>query len=326
LIFGVLAVSLLSLCLPSRAVAKDKKRDIVDKVVAVVNESVILSSELRMRVAPLAAELQNVSDRRERERREAKLQAGALDDMINEELIQQAAVESKLEVSAKEVQNALEEIKRQNKLDDNQLAEALRLQGHSLASYRSDVREQILRMRAINMLVRPRVSITDDDVRAKYDGMSRRSAAVSKVRLSHVLISLPQKPTELELSAAKDKAAMVVNKARAGEKFSKLAEKYSDDERTKPIGGDLGWIKRNSIDSEWEVIVFSMAKGETRGPINGPAGLHVFHVTDVEKSEQKKFDEVKEQIRNDLYRREMDRQTRLWLDELRKKAHIDKKL
>lgn len=321
-VFAVLAVCVAA----GHARADDKSRTIVDKVVAVVNEAVILSSELRMRVAPLAAELQSVSDRRERERRHSKLESGALEDMVNEELIHQAAVESKLEVSAKEVQNALEEIKRQNKLDDNQLAEALSMQGYSLASYRGDVRKQILRMRAINMLVRPRVTITDDDIKAKYDEMSRRSAAVSKVRLSHVLIALPQKPTEQQLAAAKEKAAVVVNKSRSGEKFSELAEKFSDDERTKPIGGDLGWIERGTIDTEWEVIVFSMSKGETRGPINGPAGLHVFHLSDIEKAADKKFDEVKEQIRNDLYRREMDRQTKLWLDELRKKAHIEKKL
>ena len=309
---------------PARAQSKDRR--VVDRVVAVVNDAVILSSELRMRVAPLSAELQGVSDRRERERRQSKLETGALEDMINEELIHQAAVESKLEVSAKEVQNALEEIKRQNKMDDNQLAEALQLQGYSLSGYRADVRKQILRMRAINMLVRPRVTITDDDVKAKFDEMSRRSAAVSKVRLSHVLIALPEKPSEQQLSAAKEKAAQVVNKARAGEKFSELAETYSDDERTKPIGGDLGWIERGTMDTEWEVVLFSMTKGETRGPINGPAGLHVFHVTEIEESEHKSFEEVKDRIREDLYRREMDRQTQLWLEELRKKAHVEKKL
>jgi parvulin-like peptidyl-prolyl isomerase len=301
-------------------------RAVVDRVVAVVNDDVVLNSELMMRVAPMAAELENVTDRKERERRQAKLRSAALDDMINEELIQQAAIESKLEVSAKEVQNALDEIKRQNNLDDNQLAEALSLQGYTPASYRQDVRKQILRMRAINMLVRPRVTVTDDDIKARYDEQSRRSATISKVRLSHALVALPEKPTEKELTAAKERAAQIVQRSRAGEEFAKLVEELSDDERTKPIGGDLGWIERGSIDTEWEVIVFSMSKGETRGPINGPAGLHVFHVVDVETTEQKPFEEMKETIRNELYRREMDRQTKLWLEELRKKAHIEKKI
>ncbi|HWM88792.1 MAG TPA: hypothetical protein VNO33_23235, partial [Kofleriaceae bacterium] len=63
-----------------------------------------------------------------------------------------------------------------------------------------------------------------------------------------------------------------------------------------------------------------------RGPITGPRGLHVFQVTELERNQQKPFAEVKEQLRNEIYRKEMDRQTRLWLDELREKAHIQVKL
>ena len=323
----------LLLAAAARASADDKpvatgQKDtiVVDRIVAVVNNSVILNSELMMRVVPMAGQLQNITNLRERERRGAKLQGAALEDMVNEELIHQAALASKLQVSAKEVQNAVEEIKRQNKLDDTQLSEALRMQGLSLAAYRSDVRKQILRMRAINMLVRPRVSVTDDDVKALYSEMERRTAAITKVRLSHILIALPQRPTEEQLAEAKERAANAVNRARAGEDFAKLAEELSDDTRTKPIGGDLGWIERNSIDSEWEVIVFSMGKGETRGPINGPQGLHVFHITDLEQTERKPFDEMKDQLRNQLFRRGMDRHRKTWIEELRKKAHIENKL
>jgi parvulin-like peptidyl-prolyl isomerase len=172
------------------------------------------------------------------------------------------------------------------------------------------------------MLVRPRVTITDEDVHARYDEMSRRSEAVSRVRLQHVLIAIGDKPSEKEVTAAKARAAEVIEQARAGESFAELAKKYSDDEKTKNEGGDLGWIERGSIATEWEVIVFAMEKGEVRGPISGPRGLHVFHVSDVEKSDLKPFEELKEQLRNELYRKEMDKQTRMWMDDLRRKAHI----
>jgi parvulin-like peptidyl-prolyl isomerase len=323
----VLGLASTALAQKKRAAGKaEAPRRIVDRVVAVVNDAVVLNSELMICVAPMSGELENIKDVKERRRRQEKLKSQILDEMVNEELIVQAADESKLEVSAKEVQNALDEIKRQNKLDDNQLAEALRLQGYSLASYRKDVRRQILRMRAVNMLVRPRVTVTDDDVRAKYDANNRRSASVSKVRLRHVLVALPTKPSERQLSEAKEKAAKVIQRARNGEDFSELAKALSNDESSAPSGGDLGWIERGSIPTEWEVIVFAMAKGETRGPIDGPRGLHVFHVSDLEKNAAKAFEEVKDKIRNDLVRREMDRQTSQWLDELRKKAHIQSKL
>ena len=297
---------------------------VVDKTVAVVNDSVILQSELRMRVAPLVADLTEITDEKERARRRNKIVEQVLDDMINEELIVQAADEAKLEVTAKEIQSALEEIKKQNKLDDDGLKRALAMQGYTMASYRKDVRRQILRMRAINMLVRPRVSVTDEDVRARYDEMSRRSEAVSRVHLQHILIALPDQPTEQQIAAAKARAAEVIEKAKSGTPFAELAKQYSDDDKTRDDGGDLGWIERGSIATEWEVIVFAMAKGEVRGPITGPRGFHVFHVSEIEQSKLDSFDKVKEKLRNELYSREMDKQTQLWMEELRKKAHVVK--
>jgi peptidyl-prolyl cis-trans isomerase SurA len=310
---------------PRKAVKPGQKM-MVDRVVAIVNDAVILHSELMRRVAPLTADLDEVADPRERKRRQDKLKSQVLEEMVNEELIVQAAAESKLEVSAKEVQSALEEIKKQNNLDDNQLAEALRMQGYTMSSYRGDVRRQILRMRATNMLVRPRVTVTDDDVRARYDQMSRRSAAVKRIKLRHILVALPDKPTETQIAEAKRKATDLMEKIRAGADFARLAADNSDDEQTKFSGGELGWIERGSIDTEWEVIVFAMNKGEVRGPITGPRGLHVFQVTDVERNQQKPFAQMKEQLRNEIFRKEMERQTKLWLDELREKAHIQIKL
>lgn len=298
----------------------------VDRVVAVVNDSVILYSEMMRRVAPMTPELDQLPDPAERKRRKDKLRTQVLDEMVNEELIIQAAGVSKVDVSAKEVQSALEEIKKQNNLDDNQLAEALRLQGYTMSSYRQDVRRQILRMRAVNTMVRPRVTVTDDDVRGRYDSMNRRSAAVKRIKLRHILIGLPDRPTEAQVAEAKRRAADIIAKVRSGTDFARLAADQSADESTRYSGGELGWIERGSIDTEWEVIVFAMSKNEVRGPITGPKGLHVFQVTDLERSQHKPFAEMKEQLRNEIYRKEMDRQTRLWLDELHEKAHIQVKL
>lgn len=308
---------------PGKATADGPDPLVVDRVVAVVDDEVILSTELMMRVAPMAFELQKITDPRERARRQAKLAAEVLNEMVNEELVTQAARNAKLDVGEKEVQAAIADLKKQNNLDDEQLVDALRMQGYNMSSYRKDVRNQILRMRAINTLVRPRVSITEDDVRAKYDEKARRSSQVSEVKLHHILLAMPANADEATVRETRAKAADIITRAKAGEDFSELAATYSDDPATKNIGGDLGWIKHNMIATEWEVVVFAMSKGETRGPIVGPRGLHVFHVSDVKDSKQEGFEDVKEQLRNELYRVEMDKQTRLWVDELRKKSHFE---
>jgi parvulin-like peptidyl-prolyl isomerase len=332
LLLAALLVSLAGVRAPAHADTKaaapvDHRAYVVDRVVAIVNDTVILESELRARLASMEPDLQSITDPKERARRLDKLKTQMLDEMVDEELIVQAAAEARIEVDASEVQAAMDEIKKQNKLDDAGLAAALSEQGYTLASYREDLRRQLLRLRTVNQLVRPKVNITDEDVKAKYDEMSRRSNAVSAVQLAHILIKVPDKATEQQLAAAKDKAATAVQRVKAGEDFAAVAAQLSDDDATKATGGQLGWFERGSMASpEWETIVFSMDKGEVRGPIAGPQGLEVFYVTDLKKNSLGTFDDLKEKIRADLQRREMDKQTQTWVDELKKKAYIDIKM
>lgn len=303
------------------------KKIIFERVVAVINDSIILRSELEARMVPVIGEAQQIADAKERERRIDKLRGQILDEMVNEELIVQAAEGAKIEVEASEVQAALDEIKSTNNLDDAALAQVLAAQGYTLGNYKTDLRRQLLRLRAVNQLVAPKVTVTDEDIKARYDEMQRRSASVSAVKLSHILFKLPEHPTEQQLAEAKDKAAQAIARVKNNEEFAKVAGEVSDDTGTKATGGELGWFQRNSLaNPEWEPIVFAMEKGDVRGPVTGPQGMHVFYVSEVKKSDLKQFSEMKEQLSRELRRREMDKQTQTWIDELRKKAYIDIKL
>jgi peptidyl-prolyl cis-trans isomerase SurA len=267
-----------------------------------------------------------ITDPAERKRRLAKLASQVLDEMVNEELIVQAGEAAKIEVDSSEVQAALDEIKQQNKLDDAGLQQALAQQGYTLANYKADLRRQLLRLRAVNQLVAPKVQVTDEDVRARYDEMKRRSQSVSAVQLSHILIKLPAHPTEQQIADARERAAKAMARVKAGEPFAKVAADVSDDDSTKSAGGMLGWFERGSINPEWEQIVFSMQKGDVRGPVKGPQGLHVFYADDLKQSALKPFDQMKDQLQRELRRRELDKQTQSWVQDLRKKAYIDIKL
>jgi peptidyl-prolyl cis-trans isomerase SurA len=302
------------------------KKMVVERVVAVVNDAIILDSELRARMLPMMSEAEEIADLKERERRLAKIQSQALDDMVNEELIVQAAEAAKIDIDSTEVQAALDEIKSQNKLDDAGLAKVLAAQGFTMANYKADLRRQLLRLRAVNQLVAPKVSVTDEDVRARYDQMQRRSDSVSSVHLSHILIKLPPNPTEQQVTEAKERAAKAIARVKGGEEFAAVAKDMSDDTGTKDTAGELGWFQRGSINAEWEPVVFSMDKGDVRGPVTGPQGLEVFQVTEVKKSEIKAYADMKEQIMRELKRRELDKATQTWLEDLRKKAYIDIKL
>lgn len=310
----------------ARAPKKPRRVYIVDRVVAVVNDSVILDSELTIRMAPYEADVEAIEDTKERARRLDKLRGQVLDELVNEELIYQAATEARIEVEEKELDAAIKDIRDQNKLDEAAFQQALVAQGYSYTAYRQDIRRQLTRVKAMNQLVAPKVNVTDDEVRARYDQMVRRSESVSAVRLSHILFALPERPSASEVSAAKAKAAAAITRVKGGEDFGEVAKQISEDAATKPGGGELGWIERGSLDPQWESVVFAMEKGEVRGPISGPTGLHVFFVSEVKRNDMKAFDALKEQLRGELRQREMAKQTATWVEDLRKKAFIDVKL
>ncbi|HWO47911.1 MAG TPA: peptidylprolyl isomerase, partial [Solirubrobacterales bacterium] len=302
------------------------KKVVVERVVAIVNDAIIMASELETRLLPVRGEVMQIADPKERERRLSKLTSQVLDEMVNEELIVQAAEAAKIDVESSDVQAALDEIKTNNNLDDAGLAQVLAAQGLSLASYKQELRRQIMRLRAVNQLVAPKVQVTEEDLQARYNQLKRRSEAVNAVALSHMLFKLPEHPTEQQLGEAKAKAAKAIERLNAKEEFAKVAAEVSEDESTKATGGQLGWFQRGSINPDWEPIVFSMEKGDVRGPVTGPQGLHVFQVTEVKQSELKPYAEMKEHISRELRRREMDKATATWIEELRKKAYIDIKL
>jgi peptidyl-prolyl cis-trans isomerase SurA len=293
----------------------------LERVVAVVNDSIILQSELEARLLPLQAQAAQITDPVEQRRRLAKMSTQVLDEMVNEELMVQAADAAKVEVDSSEVQAAMDEIKQQNNLDDAGLAQALASQGYTMSGYRTDLRRQLLRLRAVNQLVSPKVQITDEDVRARYDELNRRSQSVGAVYLSHILVKLGEHPTQQELAAAREQATKAIERVKAGEAFADVAKQMSADPNV-----ELGWFQRGSINPDWEQIVFSMEKGDVRGPVTGPQGLHVFYVSDVKNDALKPYAEMKEQLQRELRRRELDKQTALWVEELRKKAYIDIKL
>ncbi len=151
------------------------KRIMLERVVAVVNNAIIMRSELDVRMLPVMAEAENIADPKERSRRIDKLTSQVLEEMINEQLIVEAAEAQHIEVEADDINATLDDIKKQNSLDDAGLAQALSQQGYTVAGYRADLRKQLLRLRAINQMVRPKVNVSDEDVRARYDQMNRRT-------------------------------------------------------------------------------------------------------------------------------------------------------
>ena len=163
----------------------------VEKIAAVVGENVVLASEVEEKAGPLMSDVNRMPDPDKRAARASSLRREVLERLIDDELILQQAAELKLTVTSDQIDSSIEEIKKQNNIDDDQLREALRGQGMSMATYRADLKRQLLRFRVLNIAVGSRVNVSDEEVKVYYERHMKGSANV-QVRASHIFIAIPE--------------------------------------------------------------------------------------------------------------------------------------
>lgn len=288
---------------------------VVEKIAAVINDDVVLLSEVEDRLRFVAAENQTASPE--------KLRPEVIDHMVNERLIAQEAVTLRLEVDRMEVDRTVDEIKRQNKITQVELEEALRAQGMTMSTYREDLKKQLLRLKVLQIQVRSRVTVSDEDVRKAYEKNLHTTGTDVKVRLRQILVAIPRDSPRSVRQARRAMAVKVGERVRAGEELAALASELSDDAATRADGGDLGYVTRSALPPEVSDIVFEMRVGEIRGPIYSDLGGHIVQVLDRKASEARPFEEVKEELRRQIHQEEVEKQTRLWLVDVRRRAHVD---
>lgn len=293
--------------------------DVLERVVAVVDDEPIFLSELRRRATPFIPRLAQFPPEQRGEALE-ELYRQLLEGLIDEELVRKAARDLDVRVTNGDVQRALDNVRNQNGLTEEEFWEALRGQGYTRASYRSDLRSQLLRLKVLNQRVRTRVNITEADVRRRYDQRLRNANRELRFEASQIFFALPTGATATELRSIRELAAEVAASATDEETFAELAEEYG--------GGSLGWLRQGDLPERLETVLLALQPGEVSEPVRSIRGFHVFLLHGRERGGEgiPPFDEVKEQIFQQMMSTAMERQERLFIQELRREAIIDVRL
>ena len=299
---------------------------VVERIVAVVGDEIILESEVNERSRPFLQEIAALPDPAQRAQRTAALRREVLDRIVDEHLLLQQADELKLSVSSEEIDRSIEQIKKDYGLTDAQLNEELRRTGMNMASYRQNTRKEILKYRVLNIAVGSKVQVSDNDVQNYYE-RNMKAGASQQVRVSHIFVAIPENADTAKVLEREAHARKILARAKSGDDFAALAKEMSEDSATRSEGGDLGYFgKEMGLPKPVEELVFSMRVGEVGGPVRGNQGFHVIKLVDRRAKDVKPFAEVKEELRGQLRAKEMDRQTKSYLGELRRKTLVDIRL
>jgi peptidyl-prolyl cis-trans isomerase SurA len=308
------------------AFAGTARASIVERVVAVVGERPILLSDLRHRARPFLYRIIQASpDPAQQAAHETEMFKELLSRMIDDRLEEHAADQAHLSVTPDEVDNALRNVAGQAKITVRDLMAEAKRQGLSEQDYRDEIRRQVLEGKLIQLRVRGRVRVTDQDARASYDHWVKDFETQQPVDVRIIAMRLPKGATEALVTARLKLADQIVERARNGEDYCKLVREYSDEQRSAETCGSPGPQPIDSLQPPIQEAVHRLKEGETSDPIRfGNEAVIIVQLGIQPKIPP--FEQVKEQMADRAFGEAMERQRKLWLQELRRGVYVDVRL
>lgn len=245
--------------------------------------------------------------------------------MISEKIINKVAEEKKLFVSDSEVDEAINNIKKMNRLTDAALKQALEQEGRTLNELKEDYRQQIVTEKIMSLELQPRIKYPEDlELETYYNNHKKDMYEPEKISVSHILIRDNPNATLEARSKLKGKAQTVLSLALKGDNFSKLAEKYSEDEASAKIGGDIGDVGRGEWLPEIDDVIFKLAKGNIASTLlQSRWGWHIVKVTGKKPKRLVPFSDMKARIANYLIKEKMQSEFDKWIKEQMQSIYIE---
>lgn len=298
---------------------------VVDRVAAVVDGDVLTLSDLQERAGAEWERAENLPPGPARDEARRVALRRALDAAVSERLIASQAKALQVEVTEAQVDAAVQDIKTRNRFDDAQLDRALAEQGTDRATFRAQVRRELETYQVLQFKVRGRVKLTDDDVLNYYRRHPGEFGGELELRVRHIFIPVPEGAPKVEADRARELGERVLQRLATGEDFAAVAKEVSKGPSA-PDGGDLGWLRRGTIQKQLEDAAFALEDGQVSKLVRAGPGLHVLKVEERRVGGGRSFEDVAEEIRMRLYEEQVDKYRAQYLEELKKEANIEIRL
>ena len=282
LILGVLAF-------PGLALAQTRdlstQGTLLDRVAAVVNDGVVLESEVDDQTRDVTTRLQAQNMALPPE---SVLHKQVLDRLIVQRIELEQAKQDGITISDDQLNSALADVAKRNGIPFSELPTALAQQGIDYGSYREEMRQELtiglLRQRDVLQ----RIVVTPREIDQFLARQSTHPSSNEEYNVSHILISVPPNATPAQLAQAQQRANDVYQRASKGEDFGKLAVAYSNSEDALE-GGSLGWRQGSELPTFLSSLILGLKPGQVGGPLRTPTGFHIVKLNQTRTQEKKEI-------------------------------------
>lgn len=290
--------------------------EVINKVAAVVNDTIITTYLLNQKVAEAATQNAKYSEFTAEEQHAFKLEI--LELMVEEELIRQRAKKLKVRASDEDVNAAIDDVQEQNKLTRLQLIAALEQQGMSFELYRTNMSNQITRYRLIGMEVQNKIDVNSQEIRRYYEQHIDEYSDSPYVHLSRLMFALSESASVGEIAALQSQAEKTRVRLLQGDSIADLLITYNA-----ASGGDMGRLKESDLASAFTGAIKNLQTGEISEIVKTDRGLFLFKMQERNNGTPKPIESVRPEIEKILMEKSREEEFKAWQKRLREDAYID---
>lgn len=291
----------------------------LNRVVAIVNDDIITLHELNKKMKALTG-LAPMELRGKNEEQYYETRSRVLELLMDEKITLGKIQEMGITVTQKEIDAAVEKMKRDNKWTQEDLMSRLKSEGLSLKKYKENMKEELERIQLINYEVRSKIIIREETMTRFYEEHKKRFNEEMEVHLSSIFLLSGNPDDEKESLELKKIGEDILDKLKGGENFQSLARKHSQGPGAEE-GGYLGVFKITELDPQLKKILEPIPEGGFSDLIIRPNGIQIIMVVRKEGGEVKSFEDVKDAIYGILYQEEINERYMAWIKELRERSY-----
>lgn len=294
-------------------------REAIDGVVAVVNDEVVLESDLksfqtRLNKEGMVDDLLLGGMKLDELKKSPKAQ---LDFLISEKILDTEVKRLNLSITVERVEQEIRDIAKRNNMSRADLTQALTAQGVILSEYQGFIKTRIERQSLLEQEITSKIRVSDDEVMAEYLKGGKVDAGASEFTIAHILFN----PKKGGMDAAVARAKEALAKLKAGQDFESLAEQRSEDSNFSH-GGLLGTFKTGETSKELEGAVRNLEPGQYSEVVKTKSGVHILKLLNRKITADPNFEKQKEKIRAGLLEKAFQKQFKNWIEAKREEAFV----
>ncbi len=293
--------------------------EVVDRIVAVVNDEVITLSELDQLFAPVRQEIEKSGYPKDAEEKMLyTVREDILNKMVENRLADQEITRLGIQVGEDQVDAAIESMKSTQRFTDDDLRKLLKAEGLTMEQYRKSVRDQLLRSRLVSRQVSSKIVVTEEDVKAYYDKHLPEFGGKREVHLRQILRRLPEEATPSDRTRIQRNLEEGRKLLVEGRPFEEVESTHSDI----PGRGDPGFSGVEQLDPELAKALDGMKPGDFSPVLETQNGFLVFELLEENNTPAAPLEEVRGKIEQKLYNQVVDEKYEKWMAGMKSSAYV----